>query len=116
MSWERRQRGGLYYTRTRKVNGRQVREYIGSGPAGELAAALDAQRRAERQARLEQRREERREEEARLEAADATLVGLCGGSDLLARAALLAAGFREHRGEWRRARHGPDHEGHGEDG
>ena len=113
MPWEKRKgSGGLYYTRTRKVKGHRIREYVGGGPAGELAAALDAQRRAERQARLEQRREER----ARLQAADAPLAGLCGGSDLLARAALLAAGFREHRGKWRRARHGPDHGGQGEDG
>ena len=41
--WEKRERGGLYYTRSRKVNGRVVREYVGSGASGELVTLMDAQ-------------------------------------------------------------------------
>ena len=41
--WEKRERGGLYYTRSRKVHGRVVREYVGGDALGELAALMDAQ-------------------------------------------------------------------------
>ena len=45
MAWER----GRYYTRSRKVNGKVLREYIGRGIAGQLAARLDALVREERE-------------------------------------------------------------------
>ena len=45
MGWER----GKYYTRSRKVNGRVVREYVGVGRIGELAAELDAIERDKRE-------------------------------------------------------------------
>ena len=45
MAWVRRGRK-LYYYRTRRVGGRVLREYLGSGPEAELAAALDSARRA----------------------------------------------------------------------
>src|SRR5262249_23019262 len=89
------------YTRSRKVNGRVVREYVGSGRVGELVAQLDAIERQER----EEARESRKAERAELEALDAPLDDLDALVNLLARAALLAAGFHQHkRGEWRRRR------------
>ena len=43
-----RERGGPYYTRSRRVNGYQMREYIGGGIRGQEAAALDAEKRERR--------------------------------------------------------------------
>lgn len=99
--WERRKRGGLYYTRSRKVNGRVVREYVGGGVLGQLAARIDAEDR--------QRREEQaaawREERERLEELAGLVDELSKDAEIIARAVLLAAGFRRHkRGEWRRRR------------
>jgi hypothetical protein len=97
MGWDR----GRYYTRSRKVNGRVVREYIGTGPAAELAARMDA---LERESRRLKAQETRRQQDD-LDALDAKLEILCERADLVARAALLAAGFHQHkRGEWRRKR------------
>src|SRR5215208_321019 len=99
--WEKRERGSLYYTRSRKVNGRVVREYVGGGALGELAALMDAQER--------QRREEEaaawREEREHLEELVGLVDELCEAVETVTRATLLAAGFRQHkRGEWRRRR------------
>src|SRR5438552_18472343 len=104
MGWERRGRGGLYYTRSRRVNGRIVQEYVGTGLVAELAARLDAEERAGRRACIEAARAERR----RLDEADAQISRLCELADALSRSALLLAGYRQHdRGEWRR-RHGQE--------
>ena len=98
MAWERQ---GRYYYRSRKVGGRVVREYVGTGEVAELVAQLDALERERR----EEERDARRAEKARLEALDAPLDQLNDLADLLAHAALVAAGFRQHkRGEWRKKR------------
>ena len=99
--WEGRKRGGLYYTRSRKLNGQVVRQYVGAGVLGELAARMDAEDR--------QRREDEaaawREERERLEELAGLVEEFGQEVETSARAALLAAGFRRHnRGEWRRPR------------
>src|SRR5256885_1095839 len=38
VGWDK---GGRYYTRSRKINGQVVREYVGSGPAADAAARSD---------------------------------------------------------------------------
>ena len=106
MGWEVRG-ARRYYTRTRRAGGRLVREYVGTGPVAEMAAAADAVRQAQRRAEAEARRAER----ARWETALAPLEELCLASDLLVRASLTAAGYHQHdRGEWRR-RHVSDRTG-----
>lgn len=96
MAWER----GYYY-RVRKVRGRVVREYVGRASLAELAAQLDAIQREERQlARLDERMAK-----ADLQALEDDIKALTKTADLVARAALLAAGLHQHkRGEWRRRR------------
>jgi hypothetical protein len=92
---------GRYYTRSKKVNGRVVREYCGVGEVAELAAQLDAIKRAQREAE----REARRTEKAEPDALDASVKELDDLTDLLAHAALVVAGFHRHnRGEWRKRR------------
>jgi hypothetical protein len=99
--WERRERGGLYYTRSRKVGGRVEREYIGGGVLGELAARMDA---LERQQREEEAAAWKKERE-RMEALEAPVEELCEAAELLAKATLVAAGYHQHkRGEWRKRR------------
>ncbi len=98
MGWDK---NGRYYTRSRRVNGRVVREYVGGGRVGQLAARLDALARQDREAERVAGRAEREE----VAALDAQLADLNERADLLARAALAAAGFAQHhRGEWRKRR------------
>ena len=99
--WERRARGGLYYTRSRKEGGRVVREYVGGGILGELAARLDAEDRQRREEMAASRREERE----RLDPLSAPVEELCDAAEVIARAVLIASGYRRHnRGEWRKRR------------
>lgn len=100
MSWETRERGGRYYTRSRRVNGRIEREYIGTGYVAELAAQLDELDRERREwERIEQRlaRDEAQEREAPIKALHEDI-------ELLTRGVLLAAGYHRHHGQWRRKR------------
>lgn len=100
MAWERRARGGLYYTRSRWEDGRVVREYIGRGEAAAAVAQLDAHVRAMRQwtaARM-------RDEQTRLEALDKRLDEYYRRADAQMKSELIALGFHQHGGEWRRKR------------
>ena len=98
MGWDH---GGRYYTRSRREGGRVVREYVGGGIAGQLAARFDALQREEREA-------ERATAKAARDAVvalDAPLEELDELAALLAEAALVAAGYRRHhRGDWRKTR------------
>lgn len=98
MGWETRPGGGRYYTRSRRVNGGVVREYIGCGEKGELAARADAEHREEREAERALIRTER----ARAQVIDTELSALHQTVDVLTRGILLAAGFERYKRQWRK--------------
>lgn len=101
MAWESRNGRGRYYTRSRKVNGRIVREYVGSGELAELLAEQDEIQREARRLQAEAWQKEK----ARLQAEAQAVAALCAEVDLLASAVLLEAGFyRPDRGQWRQKR------------
>jgi hypothetical protein len=103
MSWETRRGHGRYYTRSRKVNGRITREYVGTGLVAELAAQHDAEARAQQLAE----RKRLQHEAVRWASTAAPLTELSRLLDGLTAAALIAAGYHQHhRGVWRKRRHG----------
>ena len=68
---------------------------------GELAAREDALERRQREEEAAAWKEERE----RMEALEAPIEELCEAAEVLAQAALYAAGYHQHnRGEWRKKR------------
>ncbi|HKB40359.1 MAG TPA: hypothetical protein VKD72_28275 [Gemmataceae bacterium] len=109
MAWEQGPRGKPYYSRTLRIGGKRVRQYLGSGPAAHAAATADTLNRAERRARIASRHNE----QARLREMDELVRRLFKLAGLVADATLVAGGFFKHGGEWRRlrsdgGRHGTD--------
>ncbi|MCW5853453.1 MAG: hypothetical protein KIT87_25525 [Anaerolineae bacterium] len=110
MGWETRQ-GHQYYYRARKVNGRVIRDYLGAGPAAQLAADQDAEAHQRRQAQRQADHEERQ----RLDALATSIAELDHAIEDLVHATLILAGYhRHHRGAWRKRREQPPthHEPH----
>ena len=100
MGWERRGKCNNY-TRSRKVNGKVVREYYGVGLIGELASTLDKLHRAERI----ERENKFKEELAQVQQTDEAIEAFCFSVKTLFRAVLYANGYHQHdRGQWRRRR------------
>ena len=98
MGWDH---NGRYYTRSRRENGRVVREYVGGGTVGRLAARFEVLKWQEREAERAAAKAARDADAA----LDAPLDELDDLATLLAEAALIAAGYRKHnRGEWRKTR------------
>ena len=99
MAWETRNGQGRYYTRSRKVNGCVVREYVGAGLKGELAALEDAERRAKR---LMERNAWNAFKQER-ERVEGLVNRFSEGVSSLAQTMLMSAGYYRHnRGEWRK--------------
>ena len=101
MGWETR-RGGRYYYQSRRVNGRVVKQYVGGGRLGEIAAYFDERAREDRDWQAHQQRAARAEDEA--------LAGLVDEFDALVgtltAAALLTAGYHrpDRKRRWRKRR------------
>ena len=103
MGWETRRGRGRYYTRSHRVSGRVIREYVGTGLVAELTAQQDAEERAQRLAE----RQRLQHEAARWASAAAPLMQLSQLLDGLTAATLITAGYHQHhRGTWRKRRHG----------
>ena len=102
MGWEPRGRTGrpYYYKKSRDEEGRVRSAYVGAGPVAVAVAELDALARADR----DWHRTALSVLEADVDRADAAVrsTTTAVGSELSA--ALEAAGYRYHRGEWRRPR------------
>ncbi len=98
MGWDQRYR---YFYINEWLDGRSVRRYLGCGPVAELAATLHAQNRL----RKESEARELKAFQERVAEAAVPLRELGRVSDLLGRAALLAAGFHNpSRNGWRKRR------------
>jgi len=101
MVWEKRGQQFFYY-RSRKVNGRVIREYLGRGQRAVKAAAEDTERQAVRN-------QERRERNT-WGALDSQVVTLNTLITLLSQTHLVDGGFyRYKRGEWRKRRNNGKH-------
>ncbi len=99
MSWESRNGMGRYYTRSERVGGRIVREYVGSGIVGEMAHKLDLISREVCASNFDAKNKlamEQRDLEAEFDRFEANI-------KCLMHAHLILAGFHLHkRGEWRK--------------
>ena len=102
MAWERRKRGGMYYYRSVRVNGRVRKIYCGGGLAGQAAAALDASARRERGLQAVAARQCRKAYKHMLE----PLSILDGIVRALMAISLISAGHEYHRNRWRKCNEG----------
>jgi hypothetical protein len=100
MGWEK-QGSKSYYTRTRRINGQVVREYVGTGAFAELAASVDAAARLDR----DRIRAERKREVEAVRTATAMSLAFTTKVWMVMMHTMAAAGFHLHvRGTWRRRR------------
>ena len=100
MGWEQKRRGRFYYYRKVRVGGRVRSEYVGSGMLAQMSAEDDANQRRERAAKRAADRATR-QAEAQI---DRQLADAESALAAMTHATLFAAGFRKHRGQWRKRR------------
>ncbi len=99
MAGERRG-GNLYYYQAERIDGRVRKNYVGTGEVAELIAHADATMHRRRAERRERGRAELEETRDLASAADE----LHEAAEILAAAEMVVAGYRRHKGEWRRRR------------
>jgi hypothetical protein len=92
--------GRRYYCKSERNGGRVKRTYFGFGESGLLISLLELEDRAEREAEREQRRAEKEEYETEEKA----LTEWFDDVQTVADAAMIAAGYHKHKGQWRRKR------------
>lgn len=97
MSLETRKGQGVYYTRSKRIAGRLVRIYIGSGPDAVEAAREDLER---RQSRAKERARAK-EWEREIEVLDQAMVDYGRLVDRACESELMGAGIQRRRSEWR---------------
>src|SRR5215831_15973853 len=96
MAWEIRGSQKVYY-RSKRVNGRVIKKYLGTGRTAQLAYEKDL--------RQQEAREQGRATRKEMEALDHQTNSLRDITRTLVKAHLLLAGYHQHnRGEWRRRR------------
>jgi hypothetical protein len=101
MAWEVRGSQSYYY-RSRRVNGRVVKEYVGSGDLARSIAALEALERQKGEIERSEEEAQRREQAA----LEAEVEAYCRQVDEALAETLTALGYHRHdRGAWRRKRH-----------
>jgi hypothetical protein len=100
MAWETKERGGSYYYEKKREGSRVRSVYVGSGLSGFLAENYAQQDREKKDA---ERRALRREI-AKQDEIDSRIDEVCRMTESLVRAALIAAGFHQHKRQWRRKR------------
>jgi hypothetical protein len=89
-----------YYYRNRRINGRQVKEYLGSGEKAQQLAEQDARRRAE----LAAKRAALRAEQAEFDRVERELDELEALLEPLIVLYMESLGYHKHRGQWRKRR------------
>jgi hypothetical protein len=92
--------GRRYYYKSERVGDRVETTYFGAGEAGTLMADFAADERLKRAAHREQLREERAEADADKRSVSNRFDSVQAEAD----AAMAAAGFHKHKGQWRRNR------------
>jgi hypothetical protein len=99
LAWEDR-KGNSYYYSAQRIGGRVRKLYLGRGSmAGRMASAESSARR-----RREEEMEAWTAERERLGALVALIGELCEAVEVLTRAHLIANGYHQVKGQWRRRR------------